>query len=181
MRWSIESRITIGFVASIALIVVIGVIVQRNAIQFLAITEEVNHTLQVLNDIEEVLLSITTAESEARAFLITGDEYFLGTFREASSAASEGLQNLRELTRDNLVQQQNLDELEQLVNARLEMLGGALTTRQQENAPAEQEAEEAPAEESQPTATPGPGRVAMNSVRDATNAMKDVENALLSS
>jgi len=169
MRWSIESRITIGFVASITLIVVIGVIVQRNAIQFLAITEEVNHTLQVLNDIEEVLLSITTAESEARTYFVTEDETFVTSFENAQASVGEHLQSVRTLTADNPTQQQLLDEVELLVNERLLLLRQLVEAQQRGGV-----------EEREQVSIPGRGRTAMNAVRDATNAMKDVENALLS-
>jgi PAS domain S-box-containing protein len=168
MRWSIESKITAGFAGALLLILIIGLIARQNAVQFLNTNQQVTRTFQVLNEIEGVLLSITTAESEARAYFVSEDEYFIDTSQNAQVEASQGIQNLRTLTLDNPDQQALLDELEASTNERLTLLNTAIEAQQRGGA-----------EERNQVTVPGRGRELMNAVRATAFAMIDTENTLL--
>lgn len=78
--------------------------------------EWVEHTYRVLAQLDRVPASLATAESALRGFALHRDEAMLERFEPALSQLNEAVRGLRELTRDNVEQQQHLDTLVGLVD-----------------------------------------------------------------
>ncbi|MBV9443406.1 MAG: CHASE3 domain-containing protein, partial [Acidobacteriaceae bacterium] len=87
------------------------------------------HTRDVLAQIDAVLLSITSAESSQRGYLLTGDEALLRNYEQVSSTIRSRLEQLRQLTRDNPAQQKNVERLSGEVLARFARLNDVLAFR----------------------------------------------------
>lgn len=102
----------------------------------------VRQTYNVITHIETLLGNLRDAELGKRGFLLTGEVIFLDNYYRAITDANEAylisdstqqhrsvaqeLKLLRELTRDNPVQQSNLDELEAAVKRMLEFMDSAI-------------------------------------------------------
>ncbi|XLY86886.1 methyl-accepting chemotaxis protein [Ectopseudomonas mendocina] len=72
------------------------------------------HTYEVVNESSELLGSLLNIETGARGFVITGRDQFLGPFEAGEREFQSKLVQLRQLTRDNPMQQRRLGELQAL-------------------------------------------------------------------
>ncbi|MBP2236479.1 methyl-accepting chemotaxis protein [Sinorhizobium kostiense] len=77
----------------------------------------VQHTNEVLRATNRLLLGMVNQETGVRGYLISGDESFLGPFREGQQLYEESLAQAKELTADNPTQQKRLDDLDVLARA----------------------------------------------------------------
>ncbi|WPO77722.1 response regulator [Flavobacterium sp. KACC 22761] len=74
----------------------------------------VNHTQEVIYNLNEGSSVIIEAQTSMRGYLITGDEQFVERFRDAESKSNGYFEKVEELTVDNPSQQKQLAELERL-------------------------------------------------------------------
>jgi CheY-like chemotaxis protein/CHASE3 domain sensor protein len=114
MRLTLEKKILAGFIICSAILLLVAVVSFRNSEQFIGSNQWVNHTHEVLNELDQVLISALNAETGERGYIITGKENYLMPFNDAKSALSEHIDRTRELTRDNTAQQINIGRIEKL-------------------------------------------------------------------
>ena len=89
----------------------------------------VNHSHEVITEVDRLLLALTFAESRHRGYLLTGDSSFLQPSREAADEALARLERVRDLTADQPDQQQRLDQLALSIDEKLGQLEEALALR----------------------------------------------------
>ncbi len=106
----------------------VGVVVLSNRV--VAAQSWVQHTLEVRASVSRVSSAILSAESNQRAFLITGDTAFAEDGRRAQADLVAQLRRLNDLTRDNPSQIARYAQLRPLFEQRIERLnrGAALET-----------------------------------------------------
>ncbi|AOC97264.1 Signal transduction histidine-protein kinase BarA [Flavobacterium anhuiense] len=71
----------------------------------------VNHTQDVIYNLNEGSSIITEAQTSMRGYLLTGDEQFVERFNDAENKSNEYFEKLDELTSDNPSQRKLLEEL----------------------------------------------------------------------
>jgi signal transduction histidine kinase/DNA-binding response OmpR family regulator/CHASE3 domain sensor protein len=71
----------------------------------------VNHTQEVIYNLNEGAAIITEAQTSMRGYLITGDEQFIERYKDAETKSNSYFDKLDELTADNPAQQKQLQEL----------------------------------------------------------------------
>ncbi|MCI9844835.1 response regulator [Flavobacterium pectinovorum] len=71
----------------------------------------VNHTQEVIYNLNEGVSIITDAQTSMRGYLITGNEHFLDQYNNAEEKSNNLFDKLDELTSDNPSQQKNLRKL----------------------------------------------------------------------
>jgi len=94
-----------------------------------ATTQAVNHSNQVMTEVDRLLVALVSAESRQRGYLITGDTAYLQRSLDATGEVRRHLRHLRVLTADQPDQQRRLDELERWSEAKLEELASTLHIR----------------------------------------------------
>ena len=104
----------------------------KNSEKFIASTAWVDHTNQVLNEFEQILVYSLDAETGARGFVITGEEKYLEPFRDANIQISEHINKVRKLTSDNPVQQKNIEALEKELKIHINYLNGYIDIRKKD-------------------------------------------------
>jgi signal transduction histidine kinase len=114
-----------GLVAAAALAVLIGLVRSRNADML------VLHTLDVQQTAQALLIASRDAESSVRSFLLSSDSAELDTFEPALADTAQQLGDLRTLTADNGIQQDRVQELARLVQAKNEQLSTCVTLAKQ--------------------------------------------------
>ncbi len=82
----------------------------------------VQHTHQVIDHLDAVLIALLDAETAARGFALTQDEAQLDPQRTARPRALANIEELRVLMRDNPAQAKRLDDLQPIVVERLDYL-----------------------------------------------------------
>lgn len=128
----------------------------------------VNHTYQVLNVCQAVLSDLEDAESEARGYLLTGDEGYIQPLQTAIAAERASLETLRKLTADNRIQQSRMPGLERVAAKRTALLSRIVALRRAGRAA-----------EALSVVQAGEGKRAMDEFRAAVAAILGEEQALL--
>lgn len=131
-RLKIGTKIGASFALSLAIFTAIGLVVYRSATQTVETSRWETHTYQVLTELESLLSTLKDAENGQRGYLLTGSEQYLEPYESATVVVEQKINELRQLTTDNLTQQQRLDAVESLIKqriARLEQLINIRRTR----------------------------------------------------
>jgi PAS domain S-box-containing protein len=92
----------------------------------------IEHTYQVLNAASSVRSYLERAQTSQRGYLLTGSDQYLEAYQSAIASERQVRATLRLLTADNPVEQARLDEFDQLLRTRLDMLAGAIELRRQQ-------------------------------------------------
>jgi signal transduction histidine kinase len=107
----------------------LGAITFWAAGQFRHSIDSVSHSDEVIVAIQDILLTVTYAESSQRGLLLTGDELFRSKYTQARDQMRGKIGNLRRLTKDNRTQELRVDKLSALVQSRFAGMEGVLAVR----------------------------------------------------
>lgn len=168
MNWSIEKRLIAGLSLVFAIAASIGVVSYRTITGLSETAQWVEHTHQVLSELDVLLFQINKAEAEQRNYLLTGNDSYIEQYTIAITTANQKIDQLKRLTRDNPVQQQRLDDVEPLINSRFAVLEETTKLRSNKGFQA-----------AQAFVASGKGRGLMDSIRQVLDQMKAEENNLL--
>jgi signal transduction histidine kinase len=86
----------------------------------------VEHTWQVIYQVERIMGSAKDAETGTRGFIITGDDSYLQPYQAALSGIPTEFDRFQFLTRDNPNQQRRIGEMRAVTEQRLSMLREAI-------------------------------------------------------
>jgi methyl-accepting chemotaxis protein WspA len=114
-NFSIKHKLLAGFGAILAIILVLLGLVWNN---FHHLTEASNwdrHTLEVLNETNQITTSLLQIQASMRGFMLTGNEDLVGPIEKEEAIGREHLQRATVLTADNPVQQTRLLRLAPMV------------------------------------------------------------------
>ncbi len=89
----------------------------------------VEHTYQVINQVEILMGSVKDAETGTRGYILTGEEDYLEPYRDAVTNLPSELNQFQTLTADNNGQQQRVREMRAVVVQRLALLRHAIDLR----------------------------------------------------
>ncbi len=129
MERSFQRRTTRLFAWMVSIPLFLGAISFWAGEQYRTSIDWVLHTETVAGAIQELLLTITDAESSKRGFLLTGDQAFRQRYAEAKERIPRRLENLRQLTMDNPSQQARVLQLTTLIYARIREMQRVLALR----------------------------------------------------
>jgi signal transduction histidine kinase len=164
MDWRLAAAIAVTFGALLLLVAVTTLSTQ----QLLREARWVDHTKDVLSELEAVQSGITQAETGQRGFLITGDAAYLEPYLKASRPLSRRLALIGEMTRDNPAQGARAKSLEMLVNERLGQLDLAVRLTRSGRP-----------EEAREFIRAGTGRATMERIEATISGMRAEESQLL--
>ncbi|WP_432545642.1 methyl-accepting chemotaxis protein [Kineococcus sp. SYSU DK004] len=128
----------------------------------------VAHTHEVLDALDAVTGSLKDAETGQRGYLVTGEERYLEPWTTGQRAAVEELDRVASLTADNAGQQERVQELRPLVDAKFAEMQQTIDLRRTEGFKA-----------ARALVLTDQGKVVMDGIRELTGAMAAEEEALL--
>jgi len=122
MTAKINSKIFVG------LALAVGVLLFTAAASFWSIrglsvqTANVEHTYQVMQEVESITAVLKDAQAGTRGYLLTGDTIYLRPYSLATNQLPASLKRVQALTVDNPTQQARLDSLRGLVEQEFHIL-----------------------------------------------------------
>ena len=122
MKLSLDKKILAGFIISAIILIAAAVYSFFNNEKFVESASWVSHTQEVKYEFEKVLAYIIDAEAGERGYIITNKEVYLAPYNNTKANLLAELKKVRELTKDNPVQQKNIDTVERLANQSLAYL-----------------------------------------------------------
>jgi PAS domain S-box-containing protein len=116
---STRAKTTLGF--ALACLVIFIAIISSNISTSKLIEDNqwLNHTLEVRSQIETFQSHFLTAQNNMRGFIMSDQSYYLEKFSAAKIRMQDNIVSLRQLTKDNPAQIENLNNLERLLNIKL--------------------------------------------------------------
>jgi CheY-like chemotaxis protein/signal transduction histidine kinase/CHASE3 domain sensor protein len=130
MKITLSSKILAGFVACTIVLGIVASISFSNSEKFTDTNRWVNHTHEVLEELDKVLISSINTETGARGFLITSDPGYLDPYNAGRAGTVVHLAKVRELTSDNPTQQGNIDGIEAAIERRMQALAELIQRKQ---------------------------------------------------
>lgn len=129
IRSLLPNATTVGLGLIVALLMINGFVSVWNIDRLVENQRRVVDIQEVLTALEEVLSTVTEAETAERGYLITDDEQYLKHYESAVARIGETLERLTGLTRGQERQQKLIEALRQRVAARLGELKSAIAAR----------------------------------------------------
>jgi len=117
----------VAFGLAVALVLLVEWLGYRSTDAQVETAEWVDHTREVLGELDDLLIATVDSETGRRGFALTGNEAMLGPYRDASARATAHMNALRRLLADNPEQVARLAALEPHVKSRLRLLDEAVT------------------------------------------------------
>ena len=171
---SISQKLYAGFAVILLIILVLVLSTWRGFDQVDSSVRLNIYTYEVINESSELLGSLLNIETGARGFVITGRDQFLGPFEAGEREFQSILAQLRQLTRDNPVQQRRLAEIQALHDQWLsEDINGYMALRRQVSAGTQ------PFDAVIERISAGGAKVKMDAMRRIFNDLQNEERALL--
>jgi CheY-like chemotaxis protein/signal transduction histidine kinase/CHASE3 domain sensor protein len=130
MKFLPANKTLIGFSLSIVLILFVGISSYLTILRYDDNAGWVNHTHDVINNIDELDRRVTEAENAGRAYILSGDDRFLPFFSEASQRIEYLMDHLRELTTDNARETVRIDSLRPVLAERIQYVRRRIQLRQ---------------------------------------------------
>jgi CHASE3 domain sensor protein len=114
VSYPLSQKVQLAFLSAVLTLLVVGVISYRGIIVAAESARWVQHTHEVLENLADSLSAMQNVESSDRGFVLTGQEDYLGPYRDNVARAKNVRAAVRYLTMDNLEQQSRLPTLERL-------------------------------------------------------------------
>ena len=126
MKMTFRRKMIVGFAACVCILACTALYTFRNSEKYKASISLVLQTNQILLNFDQILISTIDAETGTRGYIITNDVSYLEPYRNAGKKAFEHLEKVKELTKDNYLQQRNIKILENKLNLRFENLNKSI-------------------------------------------------------
>ncbi|MBV8314352.1 MAG: CHASE3 domain-containing protein [Planctomycetaceae bacterium] len=123
--------VSLGFWIALAALIVNAVVV---VVSFQTITRSnrwVDHTWQVITEVEHLLSVVKDAETGQRGYLLTGRDEYLEPYRAAGAEMGSNLDRLHLLTSDNPAQQARIADLRRIVSEWVGVIEQTITIRRE--------------------------------------------------
>jgi signal transduction histidine kinase len=167
LHQSLEGKIKFGFGVALFMSLAVGISAFLSIAEFSRDSAWSAHTREVLMCIDELEANLSDAETQARGFVISGEEEYLQPFHTAGEVVHRNFDALRKETVDNPNQQRRLDDMGPLVEARLTNLRSTMELRREHGF-----------DEAGHTRLAREGKQIMDSFERVLHQMRDEEEAL---
>jgi methyl-accepting chemotaxis protein len=128
---NIGTRIGLGFLAALCVLVLVGYKVYSNTVTLIDDSSWVTHTHQVLEKLDTIVSGLKEQEAGVRGFALTGQEEHLEGYRAARAQIADAFTSVSALTSDNQKQQARIPELRRLLAAKADSMAEIESARRQ--------------------------------------------------
>lgn len=118
----IADRVRWGYLGAFILLLISYIVSYFSAQKLMQESHMVNHTNEVIHDLDNVISFVTKAESAFRGYIINDQVVFLSRYYTSRDNADSTLKRVRQVTMDNPAQQKNLDTLKKLMNEKFSLI-----------------------------------------------------------
>ena len=126
---NLYSREGLALLFALAVVLLIGLLSYRGSTAFGRHADQVEVTEHFVSGINALVFSLTEAETGQRGFLLTGEERYLGPYRQASADIPALLKSLARSGAANADQAGRIERLRPLIDEKLEELAQTIEIR----------------------------------------------------
>jgi signal transduction histidine kinase len=124
-----RQKARLAFLSALFLLVVCGIGASVTIIRYLKSVQWATHSYDVQVALGDIQSSISSAARTRTSYLNSGDETVLAPYAAIKTSVHHDISRVRELTRDNAVQQSLCTQLEDNILRRLELLDATIEMR----------------------------------------------------
>ena len=132
MRWNIGNKIAVTFIFAAVIYGVVAVSSYQGQVRNEANTKWVVHTFEVLQNLDQVLSTLTDAETGERGYLLTGNDAYLELYNQGSRKVIDAVNKVQELTIDNSKEQTLINAIRPLAVAKLAIAQETIDLRREQ-------------------------------------------------
>lgn len=129
MKLSLERKITLGFSATLLVLLLVTAAAWWNAARFRSTHYWVEHTREILSSLQQLTSDVLAMQASTRGFVITGSDEVLAPFNVGEAELKASLIDLRRLVSDHPVQLERTTRLEGLAAQAREIMLGRIEAR----------------------------------------------------
>jgi PAS domain S-box-containing protein len=118
-RFLKNRTVKVAFGSAVAILLLVGGLSYRSIVITSENNHWVQHTHEVLDNLQELQFAMEGITSSVRGFLLVADESYLDRYRAARISLDRHMAAVRDLTADNALQQSRIPDLERLAAQRL--------------------------------------------------------------
>jgi PAS domain S-box-containing protein len=163
-----DARLAVAIGVTFGALLILVSATSMNTTQLIREARLVDHTKDVIAELEGVQAAMTESETGQRGFLITGEESYLDPYRRASAGITERVGRIETMTADNAAQRDRARSLRQLVEERRAQLDLAIRLTKAGRF-----------DEARAFIRAGTGRATMEQIRGLVATMRSEERELL--
>ncbi|RZK82535.1 MAG: response regulator [Pedobacter sp.] len=167
MNSSLKNNLRIGLGLSLLILFITSAASYTSIKNLVQSAELVNHTNNVLSNLDGVMSTLKDAETGQRGYLLTGDKVFLEPYNGAKERVIKRIEDITAETSDNPFQQKNIKRLQDIVENRLSIIEQTIQVKERGGTVSVVELMS--------------GKVYMDDARNVTNNMRAEERRLLDS
>jgi signal transduction histidine kinase/CheY-like chemotaxis protein/CHASE3 domain sensor protein len=131
MSNTFKRNVIIAFGFSLLLLLLSSIASYISIQNLITSAERVDHTNNVISELDQINLMLQEAESAQRGYLLTGDESFLSPYETRNKNIAEKIASIKQLTSDNAPQLQNVSRIEYLITQRFSILDLGVKARKE--------------------------------------------------
>ena len=169
MPLSLTNKTKSGYIIAFLFLLISYFIMFFTIQKLLKGTNVIEHTYTVVNKLEELRAEMVDVETGARGYVITKDVRFLKPYNSGKGNIPSIFQQLRRLTADSPIQQNNLTALDYWIKRKMDYIASGITTFQTNGFKITEDM----------TIAREPSRMAMDSIRLYIDKMKKTEEDLM--
>ena len=132
MRWNIGNKITATFIFVAVIYAVVAISSYRGQVRNEASEKWVEHTFEVIQNLDSILAALIDAETGERGFLLTGTDAYLDPYNQGSQKVNGSIDKVQELTVDNSKEQALINAIRPLAAAKLALLQESIDLRREQ-------------------------------------------------
>lgn len=122
--------LAMAFALAVVLLIINGVVSYRAVSTLIANNDRVNQTQEVLDGFQELKVNLLQVETDARGYIMTGDDVYYDAYKQHLQAIPQRIADLKAKTTDNSSHQEKFPKLEEAVQARLDLLDEYIERKQ---------------------------------------------------
>ena len=130
IKLDIKKKLFAGFGAGLMILVIVSLVAFKGTGDLVSNQGDVNHTHEVLESLDQIVLALVNSETGQRGYLVTGEDRYLEPYTNGIAAIYGHIDHLAELTSDNPAQQERIATLRPLVAEKLAELKDTIELRQ---------------------------------------------------
>jgi CheY-like chemotaxis protein/signal transduction histidine kinase/CHASE3 domain sensor protein len=164
----LPAKTLVGFLLAVVAVVIVALLSYQSLQSSTLSARNLTQTIEVLGQLEALLSTLKDAETGQRGYLLTGEESYLAPYTDAKDALSGEFTKMRALLVDRPEQRRRLDALESLANLKMGELESTVIARRTGHA-----------DSALSVVRTDRGKIYMDRIRDAINAMESAERQLI--
>ncbi|HET6929977.1 MAG TPA: PAS domain S-box protein [Candidatus Acidoferrum sp.] len=168
MRWKTEKRwILTGFIASAIILAFVGWESYRDTVRTAEAAASRKHSFEIQLALDEAAARLVDAETGQRGYLLTGDDAYLEPYHAATKSLGQVMNQVKQLVADDPAQLEHVQELEPLVQHKLDELQVTIDLRRSKDLAAANR-----------VVQQGSGKELMDRIREVLSEMGEAESRI---